>query len=91
MTNEKIYCFRANYQNSTNFDETAIPDWLRLDVDWQGYKISTVPEVAGVARILGILEIEDTPSDWISHLESLGFQGVTQTFCEEMFESKGYY
>lgn len=91
MPNSKIYCFRANYQLSSYFNESTVPDWLHLDMDWQGYKILTVPEVAEVARILGLLEIEDTPSEWISYLESLGLKGVTHVVDEEIFESKGYY
>ncbi len=87
----KIYCFQADYQASTNFDETRIPDWLSLNVNWQGYCISTVPWVADVARILGILPIEDTPEEWINYLESLGLKGVTQKCCEAFFEDRLYY
>lgn len=91
MQNSKISCFRASYQLSTYFNESTVPAWLHLDMDWQGYKILTVPEVANVARILGLLEIDDTPSEWISHLESLGLKDVTHVVGEEIFESKGYY
>ncbi|WP_368665960.1 hypothetical protein [Aphanothece sacrum] len=51
-----IYCFQADYKASTNFDEHSIPDWLSLEINWQGYCISTVPWVADVARVLGILQ-----------------------------------
>ena len=90
MRSHKIYCFRASYELSANFEQHSLPDWLSLKVDWQGYTLQTIPEVADVARILGILDIEDTPCAWVSHLESLGLKGVTQVFCEEMFEARGY-
>ena len=90
MANNQMYCFRANWKHSAEFDEGNVPHWLCVGADWQGYTLYTVPEVADVARILGALEIEDTPSDWISHLESLGLKDVTQVSCEEMFEDKGY-
>ncbi|HEY9848665.1 MAG TPA: hypothetical protein V6D28_04355 [Leptolyngbyaceae cyanobacterium] len=91
MPSSKIYCFRASYELSTNFDRSKLPDWLRLAVDWQGYRLWTVPEVADVARILGALEIEeDSPSLWICHLESLGLRNVRQVFCEDLFEARGY-
>lgn len=87
----QIYCFRANYHLSTDFDERTIPDWLSLEVDWQGYKISTVPWVADVARVLGLLSIEDRPDAWISYLESLGLKEVVPLCCEKLFEDKLYF
>jgi hypothetical protein len=91
MSNGQIYCFRASYTRSTNFNEQNLPGWLCLGVDWQGYTVWTVPEVVDVAKLLGALEIEDnTPSEWISHLESLGLQDITPVCCEEMFEERGF-
>ena len=88
----QIYCFRADYDLSNDFDESKIPDWLSLDVNWQGYRISTVPWVADVARVLGLLSIEgDTPEAWMSYLESLGLRDVIQVTCEDLFEDKLYY
>lgn len=85
-----IYCFRAEYHNSTNFNKQQVPDWLSLEVNWQGYRICTVPWVADVARVLGILEVEDTPEGWLLHLKSLGFKGVTPMCCEDFFEERFY-
>ncbi len=91
MPTNQIYCFRANYKLSTKFDESLVPAWLSLEVDSQGYKISTIPEVASVARVLGNLEIEkDTVDEWIYYLESLGLKDVCQVACEEWFEDRGY-
>jgi hypothetical protein len=90
MSKGKMYCFRAEWKDSQKFEQQSVPDWICLDADWQGYKIATIPEVADVAEILGILQINDSPDQWISHLESLGLKGVTQVCCEEMFEDKGY-
>lgn len=87
----KIYCFRASYEFSTNFDASKIPDWLSLDVNWQGYRITTVPWIADVARLLDILAIEDAPEDWIAYLESLGFKEITRVCYEEFFEDKLYF
>ena len=86
-----IYCFRADYSLSTYFDKDRVPDWLSLEVNWQGYRISTVPWVADVAKVLGILEVEDTPESWLSYLENLGFKQVFQVHCEEFFEDKLYF
>lgn len=91
MANNQIYCFRASYELSKHFNEQSVPGWLCLGTDWQGYTVCTVPEVVDVARVLGVLEIEDTPSEWISHLESLGLRNITPIACEEMFEAKGYW
>lgn len=90
MSKCQMYCFRADYQGSTHFDERTVPDWLRLEADWQGYKLLTLPEVADVARVLGALSIEDSADEWISHLESLGLKGVQQVTCEEWFEDRRY-
>ncbi len=89
-SHSKIYCFRASYELSNDFDQSTVPDWLSLDVNWQGYTISTVPWIADVARLLGVLPIEDTPEGWISYLESLGLKGVIQVSCEDLFEDKLY-
>lgn len=90
MSSFQIYCFRADYQLSKTFNERTLPDWLSLEADWQGYKISTIPWVADVAKVLGNLEFEDAPSEWILHLESLGLRGVRQVVCEEFFKDRGY-
>ena len=86
----RIYCFRADCDLSKDFDESQVPDWLSLGANWQGYRISTVPWVADVARSLGLLLIEDTPEAWISHLESLGLRGIIQVSCEDLFEDTLY-
>ena len=86
-----MYCFRASYEGSTPFESSRLPAWLSLEMDWQGYKISTLPWVAEVARALGSLAVEeDTPDEWISYLENLGFKDVHQVVCEEWFEDRGY-
>jgi hypothetical protein len=87
----KMYCFRANYELSTDFNRINTPDWLSLAENWQGYRISTVPWVADVARALGILSIENNPEQWISHLESLGLREVVPVCCEDLFEDNLYY
>jgi hypothetical protein len=93
MTKSKqIYCFQADCKLSHTFEEHQVPDWLSLEVNWQGYKISTIPWIAEVAQVLGILFLEeDTPESWISYLESLGLRGITQVSCESFFESRLYY
>ena len=86
-----IYCFRADLDLSKNFDRTQLPDWLSLDENWRGYNISTLPWIADVAKILGLLHIEeDTTEAWIEYLESLGLRGVESVCCEVMFEDKLY-
>ncbi|MGC9525986.1 MAG: hypothetical protein ACP5D7_10665 [Limnospira sp.] len=82
----KIYCFRASYDRSQCIDGGAVPDWLSVNKNWRGYRISTRPWVADVARVLGTLPFEDTPLGWRHHLESLGFREVIQVSCEELFE-----
>jgi hypothetical protein len=86
----KIYCFLANWERSADFDNLRVPDWLELGVNWQGYRISTVPWVADVARVMGLLPIEDTLEGWISHLESLGLRDVTPVCCEDFYEDRLY-
>ena len=88
--NSQIYCFRASYELSTQFDESAVPEWLSVDVNWQGYRIYTIPWIADVARALGIIELENTPQGWISYLESLGLKDAIQVTCEDLFEDKLY-
>lgn len=90
QTQSKIYCFRANYELSTDFDDFAIPQWLCVRKNWQGYAISTLPWIADVARVLGTLQVEDTPQGWISYLQSLGLKEVTQVTCEDLFEDRLY-
>ncbi len=85
-----IYCFRANYLLSQGLDSFQVPEWLSLDTNWQGYRISTLPWIADVARILGLLPYEDTPEDWIAYLESLGFREVQLVCCEDFFQDKLY-
>lgn len=86
-----IYCFRADYDLSRNFDRASIPDWLSIDVNWRGYNISTLPWIADVAKVLGLLPLaEDTPEAWINYLESLGFRGIESVCCEVMLEDKLY-
>jgi hypothetical protein len=61
----RIYCFRASCELPPNFNLGMLPDWLRWEANWQGYKISTVPEVASVANVLGILSVEvDISPGW---------------------------
>lgn len=86
----QIYCFRANWEPSHPIHEHTIPDWLRVGTNWQGYTIWTVPWIADVARIVGALEIEDSPDGWKFYLESLGFESVTQVFGEDLFEETLY-
>ncbi len=88
--NSQIYCFRATWKSSNQFNINLIPDWLCVETDWQGYKIATVPWIADVAIVMGILNIENTTSGWISYLESIGFLNVKQVDCEDMFEDKLY-
>lgn len=87
--NSPIYCFRANYERS-NFNEREIPDWLQVATNWQGYRIWTVPWVADVARVLGILPAENSLEGWRMYLESLGLQEVTPVDCEDFFEDTLY-
>ena len=89
--NSQIYCFRASGELSNQFDLNIIPDWICVEIDWQGYKISTVPWIADVAQTMDILNIENTPHGWIIYLENLGFQDVQHISCEDMFEDKLYY
>jgi hypothetical protein len=84
----QIYCFQANYVASSEFNRQTIPAWLSLETNWQGYRIHTVPWVADVARVLGLLSIEDTIEDWIDYLESLGLEAITPMDSEEFFEDK---
>ncbi|MGB3240599.1 MAG: hypothetical protein WBB29_20070 [Geitlerinemataceae cyanobacterium] len=86
----KIYCFLASWERSTDFDSRHVPDWLELGVNWQGYRISTVPWVADVARVMGLLPIEDTLEEWIFHLESLGLREVTPVCCQDFYEDRLY-
>lgn len=87
----KIYCFLASWEHSADFDNLCVPDWLELGVNWQGYRISTVPWVADVARVMGLLPMEDTLEGWISHLESLGLQDVKPMCCEDFYEARLYF
>ncbi len=85
----QMYCFRANYQLSDNFNPNAVPDWLHLESNWQGYRISTVPWIVDVARALGVFPIEDDTLDaWIKYLQSLGLKEITPVCCEEFFADK---
>lgn len=87
----RIYCFIANYERSAEFDPQAVPEWLSLEANWQGYRISTVPWVAEVAKVLDILPLaEDTPEGWIAYLETLGLKEVTPIGCEDFFEARLY-
>ncbi len=89
MPKNLIYCFRANYEKS-KIDPHSVPDWLTVETDWQGYKISTVPWVAEVAIILGLLPVESAVESWQTYLESLGFKEVLPVCCEKMFKDKGF-
>ncbi|MCT7950435.1 hypothetical protein NG798_11595 [Ancylothrix sp. C2] len=89
MVKNIIYCFRASYEKS-DFDRHSVPDWLTVEADWQGYKISTVPWVAEVAVVLGLLPVEESVESWRSYLESLGFREVMPVCCERMFKDKGF-
>jgi hypothetical protein len=75
---------------SPDFNQRTVPDWISLDENWQGYRISTVPWIADVARVLGILPIEDTPEEWIGYLESLGLKEIIPVSCKDFFEDKLY-
>jgi len=88
--NTPIYCFRATCKLANNFDVNVIPEWISVESDWQGYKISTVPWIANVAQVIGLLNIEDSPDGWISYLKKIGFQDIRQVSCEDMFEEKLY-
>jgi hypothetical protein len=89
---KQIYYFRADWKLSHTFNKHQVPDWLSLEVNWQGYKISTIPWIAEVAQLLGILTLqEDTPESWIAYLESLGLRGITQVSYKDFFESRFYY
>ncbi|AFY77284.1 hypothetical protein Ple7327_1942 [Pleurocapsa sp. PCC 7327] len=85
-----MHCFRASYELSLDFNHSEVPDWISLGENWQGYRISTVPWIADVARVLGILPIEDTPEGWIAYLESLGLKEIIPVACEDFFEDKLY-
>jgi hypothetical protein len=85
-----IYCFYADYQISKPLKHTHYPDWLTVETNWQGYRITTVPWVADVARLLGILPIDDTQEGWQIYLEQLGFHKVTPVCCEVFYEDKLY-
>ncbi len=84
----RIYCFRADYAVSSEFNREAVPAWLFLETDWRGYRIHTLPWVADVARVLGLLSIEDTIEDWTDYLQSLGLEAITPMDSEEFFEDK---
>ena len=90
-TSNCIYCFRANYQLSTKFDRSQLPDWLSVKENWQGYRITTVPWVAEVAKALDLLNVEDTPEAWITYLQSLGLEEVTHISCEDLYEDTLYH
>lgn len=84
----RIYCFQADYLGSQQFNPQEIPAWLSLEVNWQGYRIHTLPWVADVARVLGLLAIEDTSQGWQDYLESLGLAKIRLMDSEEFFEDK---
>ncbi|MGK7945382.1 MAG: hypothetical protein AB4058_13015 [Microcystaceae cyanobacterium] len=85
-----IHCFYADSQVSSASNSFHYPDWLSIETNWQGYRIATIPWVADVARLLGILPIDDTPEGWQTYLEQLGFQKVTPVCCEVFYEDKLY-
>ncbi len=85
-----VYYFYADYKTSKPLNCHQIPDWLTLETNWQGYRITTLPWIADVARLLGLLAIEDTPEAWIEYLESLGLRKVTPVCCEAFYEDKLY-
>jgi hypothetical protein len=85
-----IYCFHANYEKSKGFNRHAVPEWLTLAESWQGYRISTLPWIADVAKVLGLLQVDDTPESWRAYLESLGLREVTVVACEDFFEDTLY-
>ncbi|NJK28023.1 MAG: hypothetical protein HC925_05210 [Coleofasciculaceae cyanobacterium SM2_3_26] len=90
QTCRQILCFRANWRESADFDDSRVPDWLEVRSDWQGYTISTVPWVADVARIMGTLSADDTLEGWIEHLNSLGLRGIVPVDCEELWEDRRF-
>jgi len=83
-----MFCFRASWTRSSQFDARSAPDWLCVESNWQGYCISTVPWVADVARSLGLLSPENTVEAWIEHLNSLGLREVQPISCEDFYESR---
>jgi hypothetical protein len=85
-----MYCFCANYQASKAFDLEAVPEWLTVESNWQGYRIAINPWIADVARLLGLLTIEDSLEDWLDYLEGLGLQEVVPVNLEDFYESKLY-
>lgn len=79
-------CFRAKGE----LDLKPIPDWLSVEFSFAAnqprcYSIWVVPWVAEPAIALGALEINNTVAEWITHLESLGFEDVVQVSCLEFF------
>jgi hypothetical protein len=81
-----MFCFRASYD--PNFDPNKVPDWLCIEENWQGYRISTLPWIADVARVLDLLPIENTLEDWVMYLESLGLREIQPVCCEDWFEDR---
>jgi hypothetical protein len=68
----QIYCFQADYLASQQFNPQEIPAWLSLEVNWQGYQIHTLPWVADVARVLGLLAIRRYPASMARLFRKLG-------------------
>lgn len=79
-------CFRAKGEPDLN----AIPDWLSVEFSFAAtqsrcYSIWVVPWIAEPAIALGALEMDGTIAEWITHLESLGFDDVAPVSCLEFF------
>lgn len=79
-------CFRAKGE----LDLQPIPDWLSVEFSFAAteprcYSIWVVPWIAEPAIVLGALEINNTVEEWITHLESLGFEDVVEVSCLEFF------
>ncbi len=85
-----IYCFYADYQESEPLNKAKVPEWLNIEANWRGYRIMTLPWIADVASILGLLTFENTQEAWKDYLETLGFQKVTPVCCETFYEDKLY-
>lgn len=79
-------CFRAKGE----LDLNTVPEWLSvkfvLDAkEPRCYEVWVVPWIAEPAIALGALELDGSPKEWVTHLESLGFEDVVPVSCLEFF------
>lgn len=82
-------CFRANGKP----DLDTIPEWLSVKYSFDAleprfYSVWVVPWIAEVALVLGTVELDGSVAEWITHLESLGFEDVVQVSCFEFFSPR---